>query len=229
MKQFNAIYLGAIGHPDVKPGVPEKGILLKLRFELDQYINLRPVKLYPGRGDPARRTRGPRTSTSSWCARTPRASTPARAACMMKGTPDEVAVQEHRSTPARAWSAASATPSRLPRKRNKRKKLDPLRQDQRAHLSPSTCGSGRSTRSGEGLSRHQARVLRTSTPPRMWMVKNPEWFDVIVTDNMFGDIITDLGAMVQGGMGIALRRQYQSAKAYRCSNRLAAAHRNIPA
>src|SRR5512136_1398616 len=47
LKQFNAIYLGAIGHPDVKPGILEKGILLKLRFELDQYINLRPIKLYP--------------------------------------------------------------------------------------------------------------------------------------------------------------------------------------
>ncbi len=48
LKKYDAIYLGAIGHPDVKPGVLEKGILLKLRFELDQYINLRPVKLYPG-------------------------------------------------------------------------------------------------------------------------------------------------------------------------------------
>ncbi|MFA6714493.1 MAG: isocitrate/isopropylmalate family dehydrogenase, partial [Victivallaceae bacterium] len=48
LKQFDAVYLGAIGHPKVKPGILEKGILLKLRFELDQYINLRPVKLYPG-------------------------------------------------------------------------------------------------------------------------------------------------------------------------------------
>ena len=48
LRQFDAIYLGAIGHPDVKPGILEKGILLRLRFELDQYINLRPVKLYPG-------------------------------------------------------------------------------------------------------------------------------------------------------------------------------------
>jgi 3-isopropylmalate dehydrogenase len=48
LRQFDAIYLGAIGHPDVKPGILEKGILLKLRFDLDQYINLRPVKLYPG-------------------------------------------------------------------------------------------------------------------------------------------------------------------------------------
>lgn len=48
LRQFDAIYLGAIGHPDVKPGILEKGILLRIRFELDQYINLRPVKLYPG-------------------------------------------------------------------------------------------------------------------------------------------------------------------------------------
>ena len=48
LRKFDAIYLGAIGHPDVKPGILEKGILLKARFELDQYINLRPVKLYPG-------------------------------------------------------------------------------------------------------------------------------------------------------------------------------------
>ncbi|MBR5900731.1 3-isopropylmalate dehydrogenase, partial [bacterium] len=48
LKTFDAIYLGAIGHPDIKPGILEKGILLKLRFELDQYINLRPVRLFPG-------------------------------------------------------------------------------------------------------------------------------------------------------------------------------------
>ena len=54
LREADAIYLGAIGHPDVKPGILEQGILLKLRFELDQYINLRPVKLYPGVWTPLR-------------------------------------------------------------------------------------------------------------------------------------------------------------------------------
>ena len=78
---------------------------------------------------------------------------------------------------------------------------------------PSTSGRGPSTRSH--------RSIRTSTTDYahvdatcMWMVKNPEWFDVIVTDNMFGDIITDLGAMIQGGMGIACRRQHQPERCF---------------
>jgi 3-isopropylmalate dehydrogenase len=58
LKNHDAIYLGAIGHPDVKPGILEKGILLKLRFSLDQYINLRPVKLYPGVDTPLK-NKGP--------------------------------------------------------------------------------------------------------------------------------------------------------------------------
>jgi 3-isopropylmalate dehydrogenase len=75
LKQFDSIYLGAIGHPDVKPGILEKGILLRLRFELDQYINLRPVKLYPGVDTPLK-DKGPSTSTTSSFGRIPAASIP---------------------------------------------------------------------------------------------------------------------------------------------------------
>ena len=91
MKKYDAIYLGAIGHPDVKPGILEKGILLTLRFGLDQYINLRPVWLYPGIETPPR-DKGPRTSTMSWSERTPRVSYIGAGGVLKKGTPDEVAI-----------------------------------------------------------------------------------------------------------------------------------------
>jgi hypothetical protein len=78
-KKFDSIFLGAIGHPDVKPGILEVGILLKTRFALDQYINLRPVKLYPNVETPLK-DKGPDTWTSWSCVKTPAASTPASAA-----------------------------------------------------------------------------------------------------------------------------------------------------
>ena len=81
LRKFDAIYLGAVGHPDVKPGILEKGLLLELRFQLDQYINLRPVKLFPGVETPARRQGPGATSTSSSSARTPKTCTAASAAC----------------------------------------------------------------------------------------------------------------------------------------------------
>ncbi len=79
LRTFDAILLGAVGHPDVAPGILEKGLLLELRFQLDQYINLRPVKLYPGVETPLA-GKGPRISTSSSSARTPKTSTAASVA-----------------------------------------------------------------------------------------------------------------------------------------------------
>ncbi|HDQ46092.1 MAG TPA: 3-isopropylmalate dehydrogenase [bacterium] len=200
LRRFDAIYLGAIGHPDVKPGVLEKGILLKLRFELDQYINLRPVKLYPGVETPLR-NKGPehidyvvvRENTGGLYTGTGGIS--------MKGTPHEVAVQSavyNRFQVDRCLRYAFE----LTRNRNRKKTL-------------ALCGKTNvltyvfdlwerafhemGGRDYPDITREYYHVDATC----MWMVKNPEWFDVIVTDNMFGDIITDLGAITQGGMGIA--------------------------
>ncbi|MFC1558351.1 3-isopropylmalate dehydrogenase [candidate division KSB1 bacterium] len=200
LKQFDAIYLGAIGHPDVKPGILEKGILLNLRFALDQYINLRPVKLYPGVETPLK-DKGPehidfvvvRENTEGLYCGT--------GGFMKKGTPDEVAIQTSVNT-RKGIERCLRYAFELTRKRNKNNTL-------------TLCGKTNvltfafdlwertfheiGDKDYNDIKKDYAHVDATC----MWMVKNPEWFDVIVTDNMFGDIITDLGAMIQGGMGIA--------------------------
>lgn len=199
LKKFNAIYLGALGHPDVKPGILERGILLRLRFELDQYINLRPVKLYPGVDCPLKgkepedidfvvvreNTEGLYSGIGSF---------------LKKGTPEEVATQESINT-RKGIERCIRFAFEYCKKRNKMNKL-------------TLCGKtnvltfafdlwertfNEVAREYTGIKTEYAHVDAIA----MWFVKNPEWFDVIVTDNMFGDIITDLGAIIQGGMGIA--------------------------
>ena len=202
LRGFRAILLGAIGHPDVKPGILEKGILLKARFALDQYINLRPVKLYPNVDCPLK-DKTPddidfvvvRENTEGLYA--------GAGGYLKQGTPDEIAVQESINT-RKGVERCLRYAFELTRKRDKEKTL-------------TLCGKTNvltfafdmwerafheiGDAEFPDIKRDYAHVDATV----MWMVKNPEWFDVIVTDNMFGDIITDLGAMVQGGMGVAAR------------------------
>jgi len=200
LRGFDAILLGAIGHPDVKPGILEKGILLRLRFELDLYINLRPVKLYPGVDTPLA-GKGPddidfvvvRENTEGLYA--------GAGGILKQGSIDEVAVQESINT-RRGVERCLRYAFEYTRRRNQARTLTLCGKTnvltyafdlwQRAF---DEVGEADYT----DITREYAHVDATC----MWMVKNPEWFDVIVTDNMFGDIITDLGAMVQGGMGIA--------------------------
>lgn len=200
LSKFDAIFLGAIGHPDVKPGILEKGILLRLRFELDQYINLRPVKLYPGVETPLR-GKGPADIDYIVVRENTGGIYTGTGGVTMKGTPHEVAVQSNvynRFQVERCVRYAFE----VTRKRNRKKTL-------------ALCGKTNvltyvfdlwervfhevGQKEYPDIKREYYHVDATC----MWMVKNPEWFDVIVTDNMFGDIITDLGAMTQGGMGIA--------------------------
>ena len=199
LRQADAIYLGAIGHPGVKPGILEQGLLLKLRFTLDQYINLRPVVLYPGVETPLK-NKGPeeidfvviRENTEGLYAGT--------GGFLKKGTPDEVAVQESVNT-RKGVERCVRFAFECCRRRNRRKKL-------------TLCGKTNVLTYAFDLWERTFLEVAKEYPDVttdyahvdavcMWMVKNPEWFDVIVTDNMFGDIITDLGAMIQGGMGIA--------------------------
>jgi len=200
LKGFDAILLGAIGHPDVKPGILEKGILLNLRFALDQYINLRPVKLYKGVETPLA-GKGPEDIDFVVVRENTEGLYVGTGGFMKKGTPDEIAVQESVNT-RKGVERCLRFAFELTRKRNKNKTL-------------TLCGKTNVLtyawdlwertfhEIGEAdypdIKRDYAHVDATC----MWMVKNPEWFDVIVTDNMFGDIITDLGAVIQGGMGIA--------------------------
>jgi 3-isopropylmalate dehydrogenase len=197
--ESNAIYLGAIGHPDVKPGILEKGILLKLRFYYDQYINLRPVKLYEGVETPLK-DKGP-SDIDLVVVRENTEGLYAGAGGRLKyGTADEVAVQESINT-RKGVERCIRYAFEYCRKRNQRKKL-------------TLCGKTNVLTFAFDLWERTFNEVAKEYPDIetdyahvdaicMWMVKNPEWFDVIVTDNMFGDIITDLGAMIQGGMGIA--------------------------
>ncbi|OGC12281.1 3-isopropylmalate dehydrogenase [candidate division WOR-1 bacterium RIFOXYA12_FULL_52_29] len=200
LKKYNAIYLGAVGDPEVKPGILEHGVLLKLRFALDQYINLRPVILYPNVYTPIK-DKGPaeidfvvvRENTEGLYAST--------GGYLRKGTPDEIATQVSVNT-RKGVERCLRYAFEYTRKRNKRKQLTLV-----GKTNVLTFAFDLWERAfheiGEkdypDIKREYAHVDATC----MWFVKNPEWFDVIVTDNMFGDIITDLGAMIQGGMGIA--------------------------
>src|SRR5882672_5599288 len=200
LRKFSAILLGAIGHPDVKPGILEKGILLRLRFELEQYINLRPVKLYDERFCPLK-DKGPEDIDFVVVRENNEGLYAGAGGFVFKGTPHEIAVQESINT-RRGVERCLRFAFEFTRKRNKHKKL-------------TLCGKTNvltyafdlwerafheiGQKDFPDIKRDYAHVDATT----MWFVKNPEWFDVIVTDNMFGDIITDLGAMIQGGMGIA--------------------------
>ncbi len=199
LKDFNAIFLGAIGHPDVKPGILEKGILLNLRFALDQYINLRPVKLYPEVYTPIK-DKGPAEIDFVVVRENTEGLYAGGGGFLRKGTKDEVAIQESINT-RKGVERCLRYAFEYTKKRNKRKQL-------------TLCGKTNVLTFAFDLwERTFNEVAEEYTDIKtdyahvdatcMWMVKNPEWFDVIVTDNMFGDIITDLGAMIQGGMGIA--------------------------
>lgn len=200
LRKYPAILLGAIGHPDVQPGILEKGILLRLRFELEQYINLRPVKLFDERFCPLK-DKKPEDVDFVVVRENNEGLYTGSGGFVFKGTPNEIAVQESINT-RRGVERCLRYAFEYTRKRNKDKTL-------------TLCGKTNVLtyafdlwerafhEIGEAdyadIKRDYAHVDATT----MWFVKNPEWFDVIVTDNMFGDIITDLGAMVQGGMGIA--------------------------
>ncbi len=199
LRKVDAIYLGAIGHPDVKPGILEKGLLLRLRFELDQYINLRPVKLYPNVACPLK-DKGPEHIDFVVVRENTEGLYTGAGGILKKNTPDEVAVQESINT-RKGVERCLRYAFEFTRERAKAKKL-------------TLCGKTNVlTYAFDLWERAYNDVAKEYTDIKtdyahvdatcMWMVKNPEWFDVIVTDNMFGDIITDLGAMIQGGMGIA--------------------------
>ena len=195
----DAVFLGAIGHPDVKPGILEQGILLKLRFHFDQYINLRPVKLYEGVDTPLK-DKGPADIDFVVIRENTEGLYAGAGGFLKRGTPDEVAVQESINT-RKGVERCIRYAFQYARSRNKRKKV-------------TLCGKTNVLTYAFDLWERAFRDVAEAYPDVetdyahvdaicMWMVKNPEWFDVIVTDNMFGDIITDLGAMIQGGMGIA--------------------------
>ncbi len=200
LRKFDAIYLGAVGHPDVKPGILEKGLLLELRFQLDQYINLRPVKLFPGVETPLR-DKGPadidfvvvRENTEDmYCG---------VGGFLKKNTPDEVASQTALYT-RKGCERCIRWAFEFTRKRNNPKKMLTLV----AKTNVLTYGHDLWWRTFQDVAKEYPDIKPDYNHVDaccMWMVKNPEYYDVIVTTNMFGDIITDLAGILQGGMGVA--------------------------
>ena len=202
-RRFDAIYLGAIGHPDIAPGILEKGLLLRMRFELDQYINLRPVKLYPGVDCPLK-DKGPKdidfvvvreNTEDLYCG---------AGGSLRRGSPQEIATQESITTRFGVERCCRYA-FELARQRKARGYKGMLTLVHKTNVL---------TYVGDLWFRTFEEVGRADYPDIqrdynhvdaccMWFVKNPEYYDVVVTSNLFGDIITDLGAMIQGGMGIA--------------------------
>ena len=199
LRTFDAIYLGAVGHPDVKPGILEQGLLLKIRFALEQYINLRPVKLYPGVWTPLK-DKGPEDIDFVVVRENNEGIYVGEGEFRNRGKENEVALQISRNT-RNGVERCLRYAFDYTMKRNRDKKL-------------TLCGKTNVLTYAFDLWKRVFDELAGGYPEVttdyahvdatcMWMVKNPEWFDCIVTDNMFGDIITDLGAMIQGGMGVA--------------------------
>ncbi len=203
-RTLDAVLLGAIGHPDVETGLVERSVILGLRFGLDLYINLRPIKLYAEHLCPLK-DKGPadidfvvvRENTEGLYSQV--------GGHLRKDTPDEIAIVNGIYT----WKGcerASRYAFELAQKRA-------AERDGGRETTVTLVDKANAVRPQDIWTRAFAAVAKDFPDIKpdhayvdaccMWMVKNPEWFDVIVTTNMFGDIITDLGAMLQGGMGIA--------------------------
>ncbi|MEV4162473.1 3-isopropylmalate dehydrogenase [Nonomuraea dietziae] len=198
LRGYDAILLGAIGDPSVPPGILERELLLRLRFELDHYVNLRPVKLFPGVETPLADTLPGdidmvvvREGTESLYA--------GAGGVLRRGTPHEIATQESLNTAfgvERVVRYAFARAAERPRK-----KLTLVHK------------TNVLTYAGDLWQRTVNRIApefpevttdyQHIDAASMFFVSQPERFDVIVTDNLFGDIITDIGAAIAGGIGLA--------------------------
>ena len=203
-KTLDAIFLGAIGHPDVEPGLVERSVILGLRFGLDLYVNLRPVKLYAEHLCPLK-DKTPddidfvvvRENTEGLYSQI--------GGIVKKDMADEVATVVGVYTGNgvdRAIRYSFELAERRKKARGEGQSAKLMLVDKANAIRPHDIWTRRFAKIGReypDIEQDHAYVDACC----MWMVKNPEWFDVIVTTNLFGDIITDLGAMIQGGMGIA--------------------------
>ncbi len=195
LKAHDAILLGAVGDPSVPSGVLERGLLLRIRFELDHHINLRPAKLYPGvtgplAGDPGidfvvvrEGTEGPYTGTGG---------------AIRVGTPHEVATEVSLNT---AFGVRRVVDDAFRRARQRRKHLTLVHKN-----NVLTFAGALWWRTVQELAADYPDVevaYQHVDSAMIHIVTDPGRFDVIVTDNLFGDIVTDLAAAVCGGIGLA--------------------------
>ena len=200
LRTFDAIYLGAVGHPKIAPGILEKGVLLRMRFELDQYINLRPVRLYPGVETPLR-NKGPSDIDFIVVRENTEGIYTGMGGVQYKGTPQEVSTQINCTTRFGAERAIRFAFEFCRRRNSPKKRLTLVHKTNVLTFVGDTW-----FRAFQDVAKEYPDVKTDYNHVDaccMWFVKNPEFYDVVVTDNIFGDIITDLAAVIQGGLGVA--------------------------
>jgi 3-isopropylmalate dehydrogenase len=194
----DAILLGAVGDPSVPSAVLERGLVLRLRFEFDQYVNLRPVRLYPGVASPLANVRNEAVDMLVVREATEGPYIEA-GGIMRKGTPAEVATQESINT---AFGVGRVARYALQRAAGR-----PRRRLTLVHKSNVLAYAGDLWR--RTVTEVAADFPGVSTEychmdaAAIYFVTQPDRFDVILSDNMFGDILTSLGAAVAGGLGLA--------------------------
>ena len=198
LRGFDAIILGAIGDPSVPPGVLERGLLLKLRFELDHYLNLRPVKLFPGVTTGPLAGKGPEQIDFVVCREGTEGPYAGAGGWLRQGTPQEIATEESVNT---AYGVERIVRDAFERATRRRNHVTLV------HKTNVLVHAG-------GLWKRVFDSVAAEFPgvetdychvdaASMFLITNPERFDVVVTDNLFGDIITDIGAAIAGGIGLA--------------------------
>ena len=200
LKTFDAMYLGAVGHPKIAPGILEKGVLLRLRFELDQYINLRPVRLYPGVYTPLKE-KEPKDIDFVVVRENTEGIYTGMGGVQYKGMPSEVSTQVNCTTRFGAERAIRYAFEFCRRRNNPKKMLTLVHK-----TNVLTHAGGTWYRAFMEIGEEYPDIKKDYNHVDaccMWFVKNPEYYDTIVTDNIFGDIITDLAAIIQGGLGVA--------------------------
>src|SRR5579875_164791 len=198
LRGHDAILLGAVGDPSVPSGVLERGLLLRLRFELDQYVNLRPVRLFPGVATPLAEVR-PESLDMVVVREGTEGPYAGAGGVLRKGTPHEIATQESLNT---AFGVA-----RVVRYAFERAAARPRHQLTLVHKTNVLTYAGdlwhRTVQQIAADYRQVSVDYQHVDAASMFFVTDPGRFDVVVTDNLFGDILTDLGAAVAGGIGLA--------------------------
>lgn len=195
LRSYDAILLGAIGDPSVPPGVLERGVLLPLRFVMDHHVNLRPVKLYPGVSGPLA---GNKTIDFVVCREGTEGPYVGAGGVLRRGTPQEIATEESLNT---AFGVERIVRDAFERATRRRKHVTLV------HKTNVLVNSGSLWK--RTFDRVAAEYPDVATDYQhvdaaaMFFITNPDRFDVVVTDNLFGDILTDIGAAIGGGIGLA--------------------------
>ena len=198
LRSYDAILLGAIGDPSVPPGILERGVLLPLRFVMDQHVNLRPVKLYPGVTSGPLAGKGPEEIDFVVCREGTEGPYVGAGGTLRKGTPQEVSTEVSINT---AFGAERIIRDAFDRAIRRRKKVTLV------HKTNVLVHAGQTWQLAFDRVKVEYPEVETDychvDAASMFFLTQPERFDVIVTDNLFGDILTDIGAAIGGGIGLA--------------------------